>query len=205
MGRISSALETGLCGSESVTALERVKGRLMGTASAQGRARRGQPRCGGQLPRRNSLHAGGQPPCGNSLHAGDSLRARTGSARGRAPHGGQARRGGQPRHGGQPPCGDSPGAGTAAAWGRARREQPPHTPGNATPQDIPAKRDNAQCVICVISVICGHYEHAHTRRGCDEVRKGLEGCEAATAQAGAGARERGAPHSPVFCGAKNAS
>jgi hypothetical protein len=33
------------------------------------------------------------------------------------------------------------------------------------------------------------------------VRKGLKGCVAATAQrGGAGARERGAPESPVFCG-----
>jgi hypothetical protein len=37
------------------------------------------------------------------------------------------------------------------------------------------------------------------------LRKGLEGCGAATAQrAGAGARKRGAPQSPVFCAAKNA-
>jgi hypothetical protein len=36
-------------------------------------------------------------------------------------------------------------------------------------------------------------------------RKGLEGLEVATVQrTGAGARERGAPESPVFCGAKNA-
>jgi hypothetical protein len=40
-------------------------------------------------------------------------------------------------------------------------------------------------------------------RGCRRfVRKGLEGFS--HGEAGAGARERGAPQSPVFCGAKNA-
>jgi hypothetical protein len=53
-------------------------------------------------------------------------------------------------------------------------------------------------------------EQAHTRLRVRYPRKGLEGCEAATAfgrlrpNVGAGARKRGAPESPVFCGAKNA-
>jgi hypothetical protein len=45
---------------------------------------------------------------------------------------------------------------------------------------------------------------AHPRQGVLP-RKGLEGGVAATMRSiGAGARERGAPQSPVFCGAKNA-
>jgi hypothetical protein len=60
----------------------------------------------------------------------------------------------------------------------------------------------AQIKKSVICVTGGHYEHAHTRRGCYCARdwKGL-----ATARSdGAGARKRGALESPVFCAAKNA-
>jgi hypothetical protein len=45
-------------------------------------------------------------------------------------------------------------------------------------------------------------ENMLTPEGCVEARKGLEGFSHGAA--GAGARERGAPESPVFCGAKNA-